>query len=135
MGLDSSKTRPMFERTERWSSPLPGPDAADAVARAFAARNARVDQDGNSVRIRCGSNWRYRFWGNLASAGRKNIPIALDVDVTPAAEGSVIEAHAFDTFGFRLLEKAFFGAEETFEEGLEELLAVAAEAANVGSRP
>jgi hypothetical protein len=86
------------------------------------------------VRIRCGSNWQYRLWGNLLSAGRKNIPVALDVDVTPTAEGSVIEAHAFDTFGFRLVEKAFFGAKETFEEGLEELLAVAANAADVGSR-
>lgn len=56
------------------------------------------------------------------------------MEATSTPEGSVIEAHAFDTFGFRVVEKAFFGAKETFEEQLEELLAVAADAANVESR-
>ncbi|MEO5313793.1 hypothetical protein PV772_06640 [Pseudarthrobacter sp. CC12] len=134
MGLDSPKNKPMFERTERWASSLTASAASDAVSRAFSARNATVDQDGNAVRIRCGSNWQYRLWGNLFPAGRQNIPVALVIEATPAAEGSVIEAHAFDTFGFRLVEKAFFGAKETFEERLEELLAVAAAAAKVESR-
>jgi hypothetical protein len=124
----------MFERTERWASPLTATAASDAVSREFSERNAKVDQEGSSVRIRYGSNWQYRLWGNLFSAGRQNIPVALVIEATPTAEGSVIEAHAFDTFGFRLVEKAFFGAKETFEERLEELLAVAAGAANVESR-
>lgn len=74
------------------------------------------------------------MWGNLFSVGRKNIPVALVVKVMPTAEGSLIDAHAFDTFGVRLVDKVFFGAQETFEERLEELLAIAANAAKVESR-
>lgn len=132
--MDSTKNKPMFERTESWVSPLPASAASDAVAQAFSDRNAKVVQDGCSVNIRRGSNWQYRLWGNLLSAGRQNVPVALVIEAKPAAEGSVINAHAFDTFGFRLVEKAFFGAKETFEEQLEQLLAVAAGAAKVESR-
>ena len=134
MGFESSKSKPMFERTERWTSPLPARTVSDAVAQAFSDRSAKVDQDGYSVRIHCGSNWRYRLWGNLFSAGRQNIPVGLVMQATPSAGGSTIEAHAFDTFGFRLVEKSFFGARDSFEERLEELLAIAADAANVESR-
>lgn len=132
--MDSTKSKPTFERTESWVSPLPAGVASDAVARAFSNRNAKVRQDGCSVSIRCGSNWQYRLRGNLFSAGRQNVPVALVIEARPVAEGSVIDAHAFDTFGFRLVEKAFFGAKETFEEQLEDLLAVAADAAKVESR-
>lgn len=134
MGFDLSKSKPMFERTERWISPLPARTVSDAVAQAFSDRRAKVDQDGYSVDIHCGSNWQYRLWGNLFSAGRRNIPVGLIVQATPSADGSIIEAHAFDTFGFRIAERAFFGARDTFEERLEELLAIAADAANVESR-
>jgi hypothetical protein len=84
--------------------------------------------------VRRGSNWKYRLWGNLFSAGRNNVPVALRLNAKPTANGSEIEAHAFDTFGFRLVEHAFFGAEETITEQLETLLRTAAEAAKVLSR-
>lgn len=40
----------------------------------------------------------------------------------PDGNGSKVEVHAFDTFGRRLTDHVFFGAQETFEERLQALL-------------
>lgn len=134
MGSESSKVKPMFEQSERWMSPLAPGKALEAVSDVFASQGVTVEQDGNLLTVRRGSNWKYRLWGNLFSIGRRNIPVALTLSATSSAEGSDIEAHAFDTFGVRLVERAFFGAQATFEEHLDSLLRTAAEAARVASR-
>jgi hypothetical protein len=124
----------MFERTELWSSPLSQDAVLAALSRAFTIDGAKVSQDGEELEVRRGSNWRYRLWGNLVQAGRKNAPVGLTLRVSPTTTGSDIEAHAFDTFGFRIIERAFFGAQETFEQALERLLDIAAVAAKVETR-
>jgi hypothetical protein len=129
MGIVGSKTKPMFEKTERWLSPLSPNDVLAAIATAFASEKARVHQDGDFPDIRTGSNWQYRLWGNLFSWSRRNIPVAITVRVQAAARGAQIDAHAFDTFDFRLTDQTFFGAQETFEDRLNELLKIAASAA------
>lgn len=131
MGLESSKAKPMFERSEQWMSPLTPEGALDAVSNAFTSQGARLLREGNVLTVRLGSNWKYRLLGNLFPSGRRNVPIALTLKATLRAEGSDLDAHAFDTFGVRLVEHAFFGAQETFEEQLENLLSTAAEAAKV----
>ena len=134
MSAEPGNVEPMFEQSERWMSPLAPGKALAAISDVFASQGVAVEQDGNSLTVRRGSNWKYRLWGNLFSIGRRNIPVALTLSVTSSAEGSDIEAHAFDTFGGRLVEHAFFGAQETFEEQLDNLLSTAAEAARVASR-
>ncbi|WP_307054685.1 hypothetical protein [Arthrobacter bambusae] len=121
----------MFERSERWTSPLSPESALEAVSTAFSSKGARFLREGNILTVRQGSNWKYRLLGNLFPGGRRNVPVALTLKAIPSAEGSDIEAHAFDTFGVRLVEHAFFGAQKTFEEQLENLLGTAAEAARV----
>ena len=58
------------------------------------------------------------------------MPVALTVRVRAAGEGTQVDAHAFDTFGFRLTDQAFFGAEKTFADRLNALLSKAATAAS-----
>lgn len=134
MGWESSKVGPMFEQSERWMSPLAPGKVLEAVSDVFASQGATVEQNGDILTVRRGSNWKYRLWGSLFSIGRRNVPVALTLSATSSAEGSAIEAHAFDTFGVRLTERAFFGAQETFEEELDGLLRTATEAARVAPR-
>lgn len=129
MGIAGSRTKPMFEKTEQWLSPLSPNQVLAAISTVFASEKARIHEDEDSLDIRTGSNWQYRLWGNLFSWSRRNIPVAITVRVRTAEQGTEIEAHAFDTFGIRLTDQAFFGAEETFEDRLSELLAMAASAA------
>jgi hypothetical protein len=129
MGTVGSRTKPMFERTEHWLSPLSPEVVLTAISAAFSPEKATIRQDGDFLEIRTGSNWQYRLWGNLFSWSRGNIPVALTVRVRAVKHGSQIEAHAFDTFGVRLTDQAFFGAQETFESRLDGLLRIAASAA------
>lgn len=131
MGLETSKVKPMFERSERWMSPLSPESALEAVSNVSSSQGAGVLREGNVLTVHRGSNWKYRLLGNLFLSGRRNVPVALTLKAIPSAEGSDLDAHAFDTFGVRLVEHAFFGAQETFEEQLENLLSTAAEAAKV----
>lgn len=133
MSVDSSKAKPIVEMTEHWSSPLAETAAIEAIAKAFSDRGVKVDQNEDGVRIRTGSNWRYRLLGNLL-ANRASIPVALHVTMTPAGEGSTLRAHAFDTFGWRITNRTFFGAKESVQQRLEELLKSAAAAAKVVDR-
>ncbi|KQQ81451.1 hypothetical protein [Arthrobacter sp. Leaf137] len=130
MGIVGSRTKPMFEKSEQWLSPLSPNQVLTAISTAFASEKARIHQDEDFVDIRTGSNWQYRLWGNLFSWSRTNVPVALTVRIRAAEQGYQIEAHAFDTFGIRLTDYAFFGAQETFEDRLDGLLAMAASAAN-----
>ncbi|BCW17503.1 hypothetical protein NtRootA9_02110 [Arthrobacter sp. NtRootA9] len=130
MGMTGNRTKPMFEKTEHWFSPLSPNRALAAISTAFASEKTRIRQDEDSLEIRTGSNWQYRLWGNLFSWSRRNVPVALIVQVRAAEQGTEIEARAFDTFGIRLTDQTFFGAQETFEDRLAELLATAASAAN-----
>ncbi|KRE60559.1 hypothetical protein ASG92_21675 [Arthrobacter sp. Soil736] len=134
MGIDGSRTKPMFEKTEHWSSPLSLDEALTAISKAFAADKARIRQDGTFLEIRTGSNLQYRLWGNLFSWSRRKIPVALTVRVRAAEHGVHIDAHAFDTFGIRLTDHAFFGAQETFEDRLDVLLRQAAAAAEASPK-
>ncbi|WP_284750852.1 MULTISPECIES: hypothetical protein [unclassified Arthrobacter] len=129
MGIAGSRTKPMFEKTEQWFSPLSPDEVLAAISTAFASEKAKIQQDEDSLEIRTGSNWQYRLWGNLLSLGRKNLPVAITIRVRAAKQGAEIEAHAFDTFGPRLTDQAFFGAQETFEDRLNVLLEMAASAA------
>lgn len=128
MGIAGSRTKPMFEKTEQWLSPLSPNQVLAAISTVFASEKARIHEDEDFLDIRTGSNWQYRLWGNLFSWSRRNIPVAITVRVRTAEQGTEIEAHAFDTFGIRLTDQAFFGAEETFEGRLSELLAMASAA-------
>jgi hypothetical protein len=132
MTSDSSR-KPIVELTERWNSPLDAGTAADAIAGLFAKSSAKVERADSTIRIRTGSNWRYRFLGNSMSSS-KTLPVALDVTVTGESVGSTVTAHAYDTFGFRLVGQSFFGAKESFHVRLEELLGSAAAAAKVTDR-
>ncbi|WP_045732378.1 hypothetical protein [Pseudarthrobacter chlorophenolicus] len=129
MEIARSRTKPMFEKTDQWLSPLSPGEVLAAVSTAFAPEKAKVRQDGNVLDIRTGSNLQYRLWGNLFSVGRRNLPAAITIRVRAAKQGAEIEAHAFDTFGFRLTDQAFFGARESFEDRLNELLEMVATAA------
>ncbi|MDJ0460001.1 hypothetical protein PUN71_022590 [Arthrobacter sp. NQ7] len=134
MGADSSNSKPMFERTERWATPLSADAALRALSNRFIEAGARVTEIGDGLEIRQGSNWRYRLWGNLFKKGRRSVPVALTLRLFSTKSGTYIEAHAFDTFGFRLAEHAFFGAQETFDDALENMLAMASAAADVTTR-
>lgn len=133
MRLESRKVKPMFERSERWISPLTPDSALEAVSNVFFPQGASVERETNFLTVRLGSNWKYRLWGNLSPIGRRNVPVALTLNASSRVEGSDIEAHAFDTFGVRLVEHAYFGAQGTFEEKFENLLSMAAEAARIVS--
>ncbi|MBT2554276.1 hypothetical protein [Arthrobacter sp. ISL-5] len=128
MGLEASRTKPTFEKTEHWSSPLSPESVSNAISRAFASEKARIRQNDDLLEVRVGSNWQYRLWGNLFSWSRREVPVALTVRVRAAGEGAHIDAHAFDTFGFRVTDHAFFGADKTFEHRLDVLPHKAAEA-------
>jgi hypothetical protein len=118
----------MFEKTEHWSSPLARQEVLAAIAKAFVSEKAKVLQDGDVIEVRTGSNWQYRLWGNLFSWSRREVPVGASFRVRVAEQGARIDAHAFDTFGFRISDHAFFGAQETFEDRLDFLLRKAADA-------
>ncbi|MFJ5695961.1 hypothetical protein ACIP9X_19205 [Arthrobacter sp. NPDC093125] len=130
MGLEARGTKPMFEKTEYWSSPLSPESVFEAISTAFGSEKARIRQDGDLLEVRTGSNWQYRLWGNLFHWSRQAVPVALTVRVRAAGEGTQVDAHAFDTFGFRLTDHAFFGTEKTFADRLDALLSKAATAAS-----
>jgi len=119
----------MFEKSDHWLSPLSPNQVLTAISTAFASEKARIHRDADFIDIRTGSNWQYRLWGNLFSWGRTNVPVAMTVRVRAVEQGTQIDAHAFDTFGVRLTDHAFFGAQETFEDRLNGLLSMAASAA------
>lgn len=129
MGIDGLRTGPMFEKTEHCSSQLSREATMAAIAKTFASEKARVRQDDELLEVRFGSNWQYRLWGNLFSWSRREVPVAISFRVRAVEQGVHIEAHAYDTFGFRISDQAFFGAQETFEERLDALLHRAASAA------
>lgn len=134
MKQGSEGTRPMFERSESWTSAL-GPAAVlSAVAKEFSTADARVEASDTRLEVRIGSNLTYRLWGELLQWGQKAAPVALEIRVQALQEGSRISAYVHDTFGFRLTEQTFFGAEKTFEEKIERMLSRAANAAKVASR-
>jgi hypothetical protein len=56
MGSESSKVKPMFEQSERWMSPLAPGKALEAVSDVFASQGVTVEQDGNLLTVRRGSN-------------------------------------------------------------------------------
>lgn len=122
-----------MEVTERWDTALAPSVALEAVAQAFSARGAKVKRSGDRVEVRAGSNWKFRLLGNLLASG-KTLPIGLDVTAASASQGSEIYAHAFDTFGFRITDQTFFGAKDSFENRLEDLLATAAAAVGATNR-
>lgn len=133
MGLDGYKGKPIVEITEHWRSPLGASAAIEAIAGSFAKSRAKVEIDGGAVRIRAGSNWFYRILGNLLS-GEKVLPVALEVTATAIDDGCKLQARAFDTFGWRLTDRTFFGAEQFFRNRLEDLLKSAATAGHVVNR-
>lgn len=120
----------MVEVMESWRSPLGASAAAEAIAQSFFGSSAKVQQVGDVVRVRTGSNWRYRLLGSSLS-GRGAIPVALDVRATSRVEGSTVEAHAYDTLGWRMTDRTFSGAEKVFDKRLAELLTRAAAAVEV----
>jgi hypothetical protein len=121
---------PIVEIHEVWSSPLSASAALEAIARTFSSSSssANVEQTVNTVSIRTGSNWRYRLLGNALS-GSATLPVALAVTATSLGNGCELDAHAYDTFGWRITDRTFFGAKESLEERLRELLTSAAKAA------
>jgi hypothetical protein len=119
---------PIVEIHEVWSSPLSASAALEAIARTFSSSSANVEQTANTVSIRTGSNWRYRLLGNALS-GSATLPVALAVTATSLGNGCELDAHAYDTFGWRITDRTFFGAKESLEERLRELLTSAAKAA------
>ncbi|MDQ0239731.1 hypothetical protein J2S94_001811 [Arthrobacter bambusae] len=126
MGSDSwgTKPKPMFEKTQHWTSALSRDAALAAITEAFESEGGKINREGDLVQVRTGSNWHYRLWGNLLSLGRDKVPVGIDIRARPAPDGngSEVEAHAFDTFGRRLTDHVFFGAQETFEERLQALM-------------
>jgi hypothetical protein len=128
----SPDEKPLVEIMEPWHSPLPANAAAAAIAQSFSGSTAKIQHVGDVVRVRKGSNWRYRLRGNSPSRSGA-LPVALDVGATSTGESSNVQARAYDTLGWRMTDRAFAGAEKVFETRLRELLAktaIATEAAN-----
>lgn len=133
MDFVSRSSTPIVDVTEHWVSALPASVALDAIVQAFSDLGAKVQRSSDRIEVRAGSNWKYRVLGNLLASG-KTLPVALDVTAASSGKGSAVHAHAFDTFGFHVPEQTFFGAKESFEGRLEELLTTAAAAARVANR-
>ena len=124
-------TSTLYELCEEWTSPLPQSAVLKMLTEAFDGDGARIRREDDRVEVRLGSNWRYRFWGNLFTAGRTSLPVAVEFRTSVTASGTSIAARAFDTFGFRLAGGMYFGAGETFMNRLEDLLGKAAAALGV----
>lgn len=133
MGADGFKGKPIVEIIEHWRSPLGAKAAIEAIARSCAKSRAKVEIDGGAVRIHAGSSWVYRILGNLLSS-ETVLPVALEITATAIDDGCKLQARAFDTFGWRLADRTFFGAEQSFRNRLEDLLKNAATAAHVVNR-
>lgn len=131
---EPGKRGPRFEVAERWLSPLQPSVAIAAIKVEFDQESTDIDSSNSYIEIRLGSNWRYKLWGNLFLWGRKNIPVKLQISAEATPDGSILLARASDTFGPRITDQTFFGAEQTFTDKFEELLSRAAKAAMVESR-
>lgn len=118
----SPDEKPLVEVLKSWHSPMRASAAAAAIAQSFSGSTTKVQHVGDIVRVRTGSNWRYRLLGNSLS-GSGALPVALDVEVTSMGEGSIVQARAYDTLGWRMTVRTFTGAEKVFDARLMKLLA------------
>lgn len=120
----------MFEKTQHRSSALSREAYLAAITEAFASEGGKINREGDLVEVRTGSNLAVPFVGQFAFTGRDKVPVGIDIRARPApdANGSEVEAPAFDTFGRRITDHVFVGAQETFEERLQALIDRAARA-------
>jgi len=96
MGIAGSRTKPMFEKSEHWLSPLSPGEVLAAISAALTSERAKIQRGEDSLDIQMGSNWQYRLWGNLLALGRRNLPVAITIKVRAVSRGAEIDAHAFD---------------------------------------
>ncbi|GAA4035293.1 hypothetical protein GCM10023063_19640 [Arthrobacter methylotrophus] len=57
--------------------------------------------------------------------GKNNAPVGLILTILPTAGGAEVKASAYDRFGWRLTDKTFFGADETFTSKIDQLIQLA----------
>jgi hypothetical protein len=122
------KREPIQQVSARWDSPLSSHEVLKAVSEAFSKDKVVVDASSGTLEVRSGSNFKYRMWGEALN-GYKNFPVALTLKSRSVPEGSIVEVRAFDTFGFRLVDHLFLGADETLRSKLEDLMEVTSKAA------
>lgn len=130
---DASHARPLFERCETWLSPFDVTELVASVSKAVGS-GEDIRSGENWVEIRSGSASRYRIWGELFPWGRKSVPVMLRIEAEATGQGSIVHAHAQDWFGSRISDRAFFGAEKSFQTAISILMKTAEESARVSSK-
>lgn len=121
------KREPIQQVSACWDSPLSSNEVLKAVSEAFTEEKVVVDVPSGTLEVRSGSNFKYRMWGESLN-GYKNFPVVLSLTSHSAPEGSIVEVSASDTFGFRLVDHLFLGADVTLRSKLVDLMEVASKA-------
>lgn len=124
-------SEPLFEMCETWQSSMDVAHVMAAISEAFKS-SGKVQAGGDWVEVHQGSAFHYRIWGELLAG--KSVPVMLRLEVMRSGEGSTIHAHANDTFGTRITNRVFFGAQATFVDAISALMATAERLANVTSK-
>ena len=118
---------PIQQISALWYSPLSSDKALTAVSEAFDREKVTIDASSGTMEVRSGSNFKYRMWGESLN-GYKNFPVALVLKARDAPEGPIVDVRAFDTFGFRMTERLFMGADVTLKSKLVDLMEAASKA-------
>ncbi|WP_026538715.1 hypothetical protein [Arthrobacter sp. 9MFCol3.1] len=117
---------PIFHRSETWFTPLSPEDLKAQLLEAFSDKRYAVQTTDDDIQVFAGSKLLYKAWGELIPWGQDNAPVGLTLSVRPALEGgSEVTAAVFDRFGWRLTDKTFFGADETFTSKMDHLMQTA----------
>lgn len=124
--MDEHGAKPIFYRSESWHASSGPADLRARILEAFSDKRFAVKMTDDGIEVMTGSKILYKIWGNLIPWGQNNAPVGLTLSVRPAPEGgSEIKASAFDRFGWRLTDKTFFGADETFTSKMDHLMQTA----------
>ncbi|WP_152916094.1 hypothetical protein [Arthrobacter sp. RIT-PI-e] len=118
------KREPIQQISAHWDTPLSSEEVLTAVSGAFEGEKVTTDASSGIVEVRSGSNFKYRMWGESWN-GYKNLPVALALEARDTPEGSTVDVRAFDTFGFRMTDHLFMGADVTLKSKLVHLMEVA----------
>ncbi|MHA7188874.1 hypothetical protein ACX80N_01095 [Arthrobacter sp. MDT2-16] len=117
---------PIQQISALWYSPLSSDKALTAVSEAFDREKASIDASSGTMEVRSGSNFKLDVGESLN--GYKNFPVALVLKARDAPEGPIVDVRAFDTFGFRMTERLFMGADVTLKSKLVDLMEAASKA-------
>lgn len=121
--MEEHGAKPMFYRSESWHASSDPQDVETLILKAFSDKRYAVKTRDDEIQVATGSTALYKIWGNLIPWGQNNAPVGLRLSVRPAPEGgSQVSATVFDRFGWRLTDRTFFGADETFTSKMDHLM-------------